>query len=401
MIAKIAWRNIWFRPLQTTLSLILLTASVTIISVLILIQEQFERQFSDTIDGVDMVIGAPGSPLQLILSSVYHIDAPNGNISLAEAEPWMNHPFVKKAIPMAFGDNYRGYKILGTTHDYLDKYKVELAEGRLYKADFEVVVGSEIAKQMGMSIGYTFQGAHGDSEDGHVHDDFDYEVVGIAKPTKSVADYLIYTTIESVWAVHEEPHHHEEGVEVHAHEHDKEITAVLIQFKNKMGIISWGRMISQNTKMMAALPGVEINRLFSLFGLGIDVLRYLSLGIMGISGISIFITLYNNLKDRKYEFALMRVSGAGRFQLLWVVVLESLFLCLVGLLIGFALSRLGLWYLSEFAADSYKLSIDLTEVLWDKEGMLVLITIFVGLLAALLPALKAFRLNLSKTLADA
>lgn len=401
MIAKIAWRNIWFRPLQTTLSLLLLTASVTIISVLILIQEQFERQFTNTIEGVDMVLGAPGSPLQLILSSVYHIDAPTGNISLKEAEPWMKHPFVKKAIPMAFGDNYRGYKILGTTHDYLEKYNVELATGQWYRDHFEVVVGSEIAKQLNLKIGDTFHGAHGDSEEGHVHEEFDYKVVGISKSTKSVVDYLIFTTIESVWAVHEN-HDQEMHEDASNHEEaDKEITAVLIQFKNKMGILSWGRMISQNTKMMAALPGIEINRLFSLFGLGIDVLRYLSLGIMGISGVSIFITLYYNLKDRKYEFALMRISGARRLQLLWVVLLESIFLCVVGLLLGFLLSRLGLWYLSVFAADSYRLSIDLTEVLWDKEGLLILITIFVGLFAAVLPAIKAYRLNLSKTLADA
>src|SRR5690606_1408747 len=117
MITKLAWKNLWFKPLNTVLSIILLTASVAIISLLILLQQQFENKFSKNIEGVDLVMGAQGSPLQLILSSVYQLDTPTGNINYKEAESWMNHPFVETAIPLAFGDNYLGYKIVGTTQD--------------------------------------------------------------------------------------------------------------------------------------------------------------------------------------------------------------------------------------------------------------------------------------------
>ena len=145
MITKLAWRNIWFKPLNTILSIILLTASVAIITVLVLLEKQFEEKFNSNIDGVDLVLGAQGSPLQLILSSVYQVDAPTGNISYDSAKVWMQHPFVKKAIPLAFGDNYRGFKILGTTPDYLEKYGAMIAQGRPFEKNFEVVVGSEIA----------------------------------------------------------------------------------------------------------------------------------------------------------------------------------------------------------------------------------------------------------------
>lgn len=146
MIGRLAWKNIWFKPLNTILSIILLTASVAIISLLILLQEQFEKQFSSNIDGVDVVLGAQGSPLQLILSSVYQVDAPTGNISYSEAKTWMKHPFVKSAIPLAFGDNYRGFKIVGTTPAYLDKFGATVSQGKIFQSDFEVVVGAEIAK---------------------------------------------------------------------------------------------------------------------------------------------------------------------------------------------------------------------------------------------------------------
>lgn len=414
MITKIAWRNIIFKPLNTTLSVLLLTASVAIISLLLLLQEQFEKQFSSNMVGVDMVLGAPGSPLQLILSSVYHIDAPTGNISYSEAKSWMEHPFVAQAIPMAFGDSYNGYKILGTTHDYISKYDGQLASGKLYKENFEVVLGATLAEKMNLKIGYTFHGTHGEAKEGHVHEEFSYKVVGILQPTGKILDQLILCNIKSVWAVHapeshentvtfedENGHSIEGNLENQQSEANQEITSVLIKFKNKMGVISWGRLVAQNTKMMAALPAVEINRLFSLFGIGLEALQYLALGIMLISGISIFVALYNTLKERKYEFALMRISGASRIQLLSMVLIESLLLCVVGFVLGTIIGRVALHYISQNTMDSYKMTFDPMTILWEKEGYLFLVTIFVGLIAALIPAIKAYKLNISKTLANA
>lgn len=461
MIAKLAWKNLWFKPLNTVLSLVLLTASVAIISLLILLQEQFEKQFSSNIDGVDLVLGAQGSPLQLILSAVYQVDAPTGNIDYKEAEVWMKHPFVETAIPLAFGDNYRGFKIVGTTPEYIKKYTATISQGKVFEKNFEVVIGSEIANKLNIKIGDKFFGTHGDAEEGHVHEEYAYVVVGIASPTGKVIDNLILCTVESVWEMHsghdhggeahledenpphgeeghihvegdehdheehvhdencnhdheedhnhevsenpahgEEGHIHEEGDE-HNHDEAKEITAVLVKFKNKMGIISWPRMIAQNTKMQAALPAIEINRLFSLFGIGLQALQCLAYGIMLISGISIFIALYNRLKERKYEFALLRVSGASRIQMLGLVLFESLLLCVVGFIFGTLFGRLALVLISSTTNEQFKMAFNPMTIIWEKEGILFLVTIFVGILAAVIPAVKAYRLNISKTLANA
>lgn len=419
MIAKLAWKNIWFKPLNTILSVVLLTSSVAIITTLVLVEKQFEEKFSSNIDGVDLVMGAQGSPLQLILSSVYQVDSPTGNISYDSAKVWMQHPFVQRAIPLAFGDNYRGYKILGTTPDYLEKYGAKISEGKLFEKNFEVVIGSDIAQKLSLKIGDEFFGSHGDAAEGEVHDHYGYKVVGIAKPTGKVVDNLILCTIPSVWQMHggheeaENPAHGEEGhVHVEGEEHHEEtdmtlnepgmeITAVLLKFRNKMGIVTWPRIIAQNTKMQVASPAIEVNRLFSLFGIGISALQYLAYGIMLISGISIFIALYNTLKERQNEFALMRVNGAKRLQLLKVVMIESLLLCVVGFIFGTILGRVGLSMLSNSAEEDFKMSFNPYEFIWEKEGTLFLLTIFVGFIAALIPAVKAYNLNISKTLANA
>lgn len=422
MITKLAWRNIWFKPLNTILSIILLTSSVAIITVLVLLEKQFEEKFTNNIDGVDLVLGAQGSPLQLILSSVYQVDAPTGNISYDSAKVWMQHPFVKKAIPLAFGDNYRGYKILGTTPDYLEKYNTKIKEGRIYEKNFEVVIGGEIAQKLNLKIGDEFFGSHGDAEEGEVHDHYAYKVVGISEITGKVVDNLILCTIPSVWQMHggheespvhgEEGHIHEDGDEhlqhEHEHHHDMtlnepgmEITAVLLQFRNKMGIVTWPRIIAQNTKMQVASPAIEVNRLFSLFGIGIEALRYLAYGIMLISGISIFIALFNTLKERKNEFALLRVNGAKRFQLLKLIMIESILLCIVGFIFGTILGRIALMLISNSAEQDFKFSFNPYEFIWKKEGILFGLTLLVGFFAALIPAIKAYQLNISKTLANA
>lgn len=434
MIGKLAWKNIWFKPLNTILSILLLTASVAIITVLILVEKQFEEKYQSNLDGVDLVLGAQGSPLQLVLSSVYQVDDPTGNISYDSVKVWMQHPYVKKAIPLAYGDNYVGFKIVGTTPDYIEKYQAKIAEGKVFEHNFEVVVGADVAEKLNLKLGDTFKGTHGSAAEGEVHDHGEYIIVGIASKTGKVIDNLILSNIPTVWQMHheegfeegheevaenpahgEEGHLHEEEEHVHTaecnhdtHESDMtidepnmEITSVLIEFKNKMGVFMWPNIIAQNTKMQAALPTYQMNRLFDMFGVGLNALKYLAFGIMLISGISIFIALFNTLKERKAEFALLRVNGAKKHQLLLVVLLESILLCIVGYFFGTVLGRVGIVLLSKASESDFKLGFNPMEIIWEKEGLLFGLTLLIGLLAALIPAIKAYTINISKTLANA
>ncbi|AND64544.1 permease [Flavobacterium covae] len=396
MIIKLAWRNIVFKPLNTFLSILLLTSSITIMTLLILLEKQFEEQFSSNADDIDLVLGAQGSPLQLVLSSVYQIDTPTGNINYDSAKVWMKHPFVQKAIPLAFGDNYDSYKIVGTTGDYLKKFDAQFIEGKEFLADFEVVVGSTVAQKKNLKIGSTFYSIHGDAKEGEKHETKPFKVVGVLQPTGKMIDNLIMCSIKSVWNVHEEI-----SDEEHHYNHSREITSVLLKFRNKMAIMMWPRIIASNTKMQAVSPAIEINRLFTLFGVGIKALSYLGYGIMLISGLSIFIMLYNRLKERKYEFALLRLQGATKNQLILLVLLESIFLCIVGFCFGTIIGRFALQIISKLSEEDLKMIFDPFEVIWEKEGALLSVTLLLGVISALIPAFKAYKMNLSKTLANA
>lgn len=429
-ILRLSLRNMTSRPLSTTLSLVLLTLGVGMITLLLQVNRHIQEQMENNIRSIDMVVGAKGSPLQLILSAVYHIDAPTGNIPLHEAEELQRNKMVSSSIPLSYGDSYQGYRIVGTNHEYPALYEASVAEGSLWQASFEVTIGATVARHLNLKLGDTFAGAHGLGEGGETHDNHLYQVVGILNYSNSVIDQLILTATESVWEVHEhedegeedhsedenqvhqgegdrdheegEHHEHDEGEdhEHEAHDEDKEITALLVTFRSPIGVIQLPRMVNKDTNMQAAVPAYEISRLFGLMGVGIDTLNAIALIIMIVSGLSVFISLYNALKDRQYEMALMRTYGASRWQLVWLVLQEGLLLTSSGFLLGIVFSGLGLWLVSGLMSSSYHY--EFSGWAWGpEEGWLLVIVLAIGFFAALIPAIRVFHINISQTLADA
>jgi putative ABC transport system permease protein len=237
-----------------------------------------------------------------------------------------------------------------------------------------------------------------------------------------VLDGLLLTPTETVWAVHhheedEAPadsadapagtasghahHDHEDHHDHEAHDHHDEepvqITAALFKFRSPMALMTMPRMVNAQTNMQAANPVVEVRRLMTLLSIGADTLKAIGAGIMLVSALSIFIALYLRLQERRYEMALLRSMGCPRSGLLWLVLGEGLLIALAGTAFGLALSRLGLWLLQGQSASGFQLR--LLPYWLPAEWWLVLLTVGLGTLAALLPAIKAFGLNISKTLA--
>lgn len=406
-LLKISWANLKDKPLSSFLSGLLMTLGITIISLLLLLNKQLDEQFSRNVKGIDMVLGAKGSPLQLILSSIYQIDAPTGNIPLDEAERLTRNPMIKTAIPLSMGDSYQTFRIVGTNKKYVDHFEATVGQGALFQKNLEATIGARVAEVTGLKLGDTFSGSHGLDGEGEEHGNTKYKVVGIFNPSNTVIDQLILTPLSSVWAIHE--HHEEsesEGVESleegHDHEHEseapREITSMLIKFRNPLGMMI-ARGINNNSKLQAALPSIEINRLFSLLGVGVDTLRGLAVAIMLIAGISVFVSLYNSLKERKYEMALMVSMGAGRTQLFGMLLLEGLVLSLIGFVLGLILSRVGLLLLSMRAEQNFHYSLNNLTIL-SEEWLVLGVAVFIGILAAALPALGIYRMNISRTLAE-
>ncbi len=257
----------------------------------------------------------------------------------------------------------------------------------------EVTLGANTAAELGLKIGDSFQSAHGLVNDETLeHSDADgFEVVGILAPAGSVIDQLILTATESIWQVHE-GHGEEE-------EHEQEITSLLVQFKSKTNFqaLNMARGINENTNLQAASPSWEISSIREQLGLGVNALQVLAYVIVAVSAMSIFISLFSSLRERRYELSLMRVMGASRRKLFAMILMEGLVLASLGFLLGFLLSHLSMQLLAGYMQESFRYSFTGMTFLW-AELLVLAGALLTGLLAALLPALQASRTDISQTL---
>ena len=423
-ILHLSWKNILNKPLNLVLNLVLFALGVGLISLLLLVNVQLEDKFEKNFAGIDLVIGAKGSPLQLILSSLYHLDAPTGNMPVSEAKAFLNpkHPIFKSAIPLSLGDSHRGYRIIGTNTGFIDLYAAKFADGKLFEENMEVVVGATVAKNLNIKLGDEFKSSHGLIEDENlVHEDAaPFKVVGILEKTGSVIDQLIVTKTQSIWAVHDEHDHEaEESTEhneaEHEHEHDeaehsedlpltsyedKSITSLLVKFKGRnIQALNMARNINENTNFQAATPAIEINRLYTLLGVGEEALKAMALLIIFVSGLSIFISLFSSLRERKYELAVMRTLGARPGFLFQLIIFEGIIIAVLGCFCGIALSHGSMVLLADFLEKSYRY--DFSAAIFLKEEIYIFGgSLVIGIIAAIIPAFQASKTDIHATLAD-
>jgi putative ABC transport system permease protein len=432
----ISWNYLKGKPLNTFLNVLLLGLGIAIIIVLLLVSRQLEDNLGKNTKGIDLVVGAKGSPLQLILSSIFHIDFPTGNIPLDEAEKLLNHRLVKSAIPLALGDSYSGYRIVGTSKEYPDLYNAELAGGAYWKEHFEATIGSTVALKLGLQTGDTFYSSHGVSGAGHSHDEEPFKVVGILAPTGTALDNLIFTNIETVWLSHEEAFEAEEELidtvqsEAPAvkpafgarpggatagsrrklvlgnKERDssialegKEITSLLIQYRSPMGAVQLPRFVNSQSSLQAASPAFETARLFTIIGVGVDVLQGFAYLIIFISALSIFIALYNALKERKYDLAIMRSLGASRGKLFVHVLLEGLIITSLGAIVGLLMGHGLVELIGRMFEQTGQLGVSGRNFM-SEELIILLGSLVVGIIAAIIPAIQSYRTDISKVLAQ-
>lgn len=393
---KLVWKNLLHDPLSTTLSLLLLTVGVSIITLLLGIKYQVEKKLDGDLKNIDLVIGAKGSPLQLILSSIYHLDAPTGNISLEDAKEIASNPMVETAIPLAYGDNYNGFRILGTDSNWYQLYETKIYDGKMPSENMEVVLGWQVAQKTGLRIGESFEGTHGNAEQGEVHEGHPYKVVGILTPSYNVADQLIVTNVSSVIEIHEEHEHDHAEEHVHARE---EITAMLLQFRSPMAMMTMPRKINEETNFQAAIPNIEIRRLLKLLDGIFIVIQAIGIIVMLLAGISVFLSLFQKLQRRKYEIALLQSIGYSKWYVKSLLIYEAFLLAIFGYVIGFILSRIILFLLESSIAQQYGLNV--FSLGWmEGEYLIFLITLLTGIISAIIPAWYSVRTSISKTLAD-
>lgn len=407
----LVWSYLRARPLNTALNILLLGLGIAVVSILIMVNHQLREKISANARGIDLVVGAKGSPMQLILCNIFHADFPTGNIPLYEAERIARNRLVRDAIPLALGDSYQGFRIVGTTSGYPDLYEAKLSSGLWWKEPLEVTLGARAAEMLELSAGGRFVSNHGLSAQGHAHADSEFIVTGVMEETGSVLDNLVLTSIESVWRVHGShvaaAPAKGEGDErvasrlvpsVHAMDSSLEITSLLIRYRSAMGAIQLPRWVNSQSSLQAASPAFEIARLFSIMGVGVDIIRGFAFILIFISGLSIFIALYNSLKERKYDLAIMRSMGASKSRIFVSVLMEGAVLTFVGTCVGLAIAHGALLGAGSFLEEARSTGITAL-VFYAEEGIILAGSLLLGIACAALPAWQAYRTDISRVLA--
>ncbi|MDQ3187820.1 MAG: ABC transporter permease [Pseudomonadota bacterium] len=394
-----AWRlalaQLLRKPLQTALAVMLLALGIATLVFVVLVQGQLSRQLTRDAQGIDLVVGAKGSPLQLILSAVYHIDVPTGNVALAAMDQLRANRLIAQVIPVSMGDSYRGFRIVGTEPALIEHYRGRLAFGALWTAPMQAVLGAEVARTTGLSVESTFAGSHGLTEGGAAHEESMYRVVGVLMPTGTVLDRLVITDKASIWRAHEgEPADADERAILEA---EREVTALLVRYASPLAAAIVPRQVNAESRLMAASPASELARLFALVGVGINTMRVFAAVLIASSVLALFVTLYNALEERRYDIAIMRLLGASRGRISGLMLLEAWLLALtaivVGLLVGLAAVAVVAYWLTQARAFSVTAHVT-PDLLW-----IGIVALLVATIAALLPAWRAGRMDVAQTLA--
>ena len=391
-----AWQFLWSRPLAAALNLLLLSLGLASITLVLLVNHQIQQAFARDLAGIDVVVGAKGSPLQLILSGVFQIDTPTGNVPLADVQTLQANPQVAKLIPISMGDSFKGYRIIGTTPDYLSHYAGVMASGAMWQAPMQAVLGAKVARDTGLRVGDSFVGSHGLGGGGHAHGQTPYAVTGVLAPSGSVMDRLILTATESVWRVHEKDTALD-AADQKILEEEREVTLALIQYRSPLAAVTFPRFINTSTNMQAASPALEVSRLLGLIGIGADVLRAFAGVLLLTAGVSVFIALWSAVRERRADLALLRMLGAAPRQLAALLWCEALWLALLATLLGLALGQ-GVAALLAVALDVDK-SISLAALNWPVALLSVpALALGVAVASALLPTWEAYRVSVLELL---
>ena len=428
------------RWLNSSLSIFLTAFGLAIAIIINQFSYHFDNRLKNDGKNIDIVIGAKGSPLQLVLSTVYHIDIPTGNISYNKAKKYLNSPQIEYSIPLALGDNWNGYRIVGTNYDYIKHYKGELIDGREWNKNFEIVAGSSVKIEINDEI----KGAHGLIDTGLVHSDEKYKVVGVLKPTGTVIDRLLFTSLNSVLEIHNlhqldekdhHKHHNEESIKDHHdhHEHHKEesikkdnhhiddhskndqkhkhaqkkttdvfdeqnITAFLIKTNNPIANINLPRLINKESSMQAANPAFEITRLSSMLGIGSKGFKFLSIILIIIAALSVFSGLAGNLENRLKDLAVLRAIGYTKQRIFKIITLEGGIITLTGIIVGISISLISFNILATSITplSMTKISFTLTKDFF----LIVLLVLLSGIFAAVFPAYRGSKISVAKQLSE-
>ena len=393
LIPRLALRSLRSRLLTTSLTVASIALSVTLLVGIEHVRAGVRESFAGTIRGVDLIVGARGGTLQVLLSAVFGIGSPAGSVTVATFERWQRHPAVKWAAPYTLGDSHRGFRVVGTTEEFFRRYRfrndgrIQFAQGRAATSHSDVVVGSEVAERLKYTIGSPIVVVHGLVDIGtSSHEAHPFQVVGILGRTFTPIDRSVYVTLDGIEAIH--------GTAV-AVPQPQLLTAFFIGTKNRFEALMLQREMNTDLTepLTAVIPGVALGELWKNIGSAEVGLQVVAIFAVAIGLMGMLVALYSSLEARRREMAIFRAIGAGPRTIVTLLVLESAMLSLVGCALGVAIVYAGLVLGQQPIEQRFGLHLAIRP-LGSTEWKYLAVVLVSGVIIGLVPAIKAYRTSL-------
>ena len=407
----IAWKSAWNRRFTLALTVLSIALSTFLLLGVERIRTELRENFASSVSGTDLIVGARTGSTQLLLYSVFRIGAATNNISWKSVQALSAHPGVDWVVPLSLGDSHRGFAVLATSTDYFthfrygDRQTLKLREGKPFSELFDAVVGAEVADKLGYRVGQKITLAHGSGElNVAEHADKPFTVVGVLARTGTPVDRTVHIGLAAMEAIHLEwvggapmPGVHIPAEQVRKFDlTPKNVTAALVGLKNRAAVFGVQRWISTYTgePLMAILPGVALDELWSVIGIGENALLLMSALVALVSLAGLVSVVMAGLNERRRELAVLRAVGAGLRHVLALLALEGAMVTVLGVAFGVVMAVLGITLLSPWLQSQFGLTLSLSEPTLN-EWLLMASLLAAGWLASLLPGIRAYRLSLA------
>jgi putative ABC transport system permease protein len=413
MLFKLGFKSLLNRRATSGLTVASIALSVTLLFGVEKIRTGAHTSFANTISQTDLIVGARGGTISLLLYSVFRIGNPTNNISTASYERFKSHPSVAWTIPLSMGDSHRGYRVVGTNESFYKHYRffgdksVAFSEGELPRSLFSVAIGSDVAQKLNYSIGSKIILSHGvhDGQAIHSHDDKPFTVTGLIARTGTPIDRTVFISLEGLEAIHIDWEHGVPPDAADAITPDElakkkidvdEISAFLLRTKSRIETIGLQREINTYTgePLLAIIPGVVLNELWSSIDSAEIALRLVTFFVVIVGFIGMLIAIYSSLNERRREIAILRALGFGVPSIVFLLVTESTILTVCGLGIGLLVLYGGLILGQGVLLSKFGLHI-LVSGISANDLLTICLLIGSGALIGLIPAYRAFRNSLN------
>ncbi|MDP9898119.1 ABC transporter permease [Variovorax ginsengisoli] len=407
----IAWRSAWNRRFTLSLTVLSIALSTFLLLGVERIRSQLRDNFSSSVSGTDLIVGARTGSTQLLLYSVFRIGSATNNIGWKSVQALEANPGVAWVVPLSLGDSHRGFSVLATTPAYFtrfrygDRQSLALREGQPFSALFDAVVGAEVADRLGYHVGQKITLAHGSGElNVAEHADKPFTVVGVLARTGTPVDRTVHIGLDAMEAIHLDwfsgaplPGVHIPAEQVRKFDlTPKNVTAALVGLKNRAAVFRVQRWVSTypDEALMAILPGVALDELWSVVGVGENALLAMSALVALVSLAGLVSVVMAGLNERRRELAVLRAVGASLRHVIALLAMEGAMVTLIGVAIGILFAVLGIAFLSPWLQAQFGLALTLGLPTLN-EWLLLASLLAGGFVASLLPGLRAYRLSLT------